>query len=303
MTKNGFKDTRLLEALDYIDRDLIGEVAVKLKIEESAVLTEEPVMTWRTPFKHWKRMLATVACLLLLSAAFPVLDYAVQRFGTGIWDGNAGAGTEELETPTQAETQALETENEITEAVVIDFDKALERYADMSAKEIYADVLKGGWVVDCLKDNLNNFVTGGDIWNEFYEQSNSSIVCSVLLAYYFNNPPHGEEYVFLTKIVFDGEKYCYSRFDSRSDSITDSGEYKYLKKDFVEIRLPPEMNKISGLMTTYTLTNYSDWEYDCWLSLLLGSQDVTNRSELLDCVVIINHTDSYDDSIFTPTND
>ena len=33
MTKNGFKDTRLLEALDYIDCDLIGEVAVKLKFE------------------------------------------------------------------------------------------------------------------------------------------------------------------------------------------------------------------------------------------------------------------------------
>ena len=182
MTKNGFKDTRLLEALDYIDQDLIGEIAVKLNFEESAVLTEEPVMTWRTPFKHWKRMLATVACLLLLSAAFPVLDYAVQRFGTGIWEGNAGAGTEEIEVPTQPETQALETETE-----VIDFDKALERYADMSAEEIYADVLKGGWVV--IKDLYSKDVWAPELWLLFLNNVEQGNPATVLIAYYLEYSP------------------------------------------------------------------------------------------------------------------
>lgn len=284
MTKNGFKDTRLLEALDYIDQDLIGEVAVKLKFEESAPLTEEPVMTWKTPFKHWKRMLATVACLLLLSAAFPVLDYAVQRFGTGIWEGNAGAG----------ESSNIEL-NEYGSP----YERAIDAYPeDMPAEEIYADVLKGGWVVKCSKDNSSDFIAGGNIWEDFYKKSNQSLECSVLLAHYTKSLSY--ECIFLTEIVFNGGKYYYRRFNSNTDTITPREEYTYLIKDFYEVRLPPEVNKISGLRTIYALTNYSAWTYSDWLSLSFGSQLNPNRSDLRDCVVIITHNDIYDDSVSIP---
>lgn len=210
MMKNGFKDTRLLEALDYIDTDLIGEVAVKLKFEESAVLTEEPVMTWKTPFKHWKRMLATVACLLLLSAAFPVLDYAVQRFGTGIWEGNAGAGTSELEVPTPTEnefletepemTQTLETEPTTTEAEILDsgFDKYLEAFANMSADEIYAEVMKGGWVV--VQDHKCENITAVELWQEFLNAVEQGKKSSLLIACY-------SEYVTIKPVGADDKQY------------------------------------------------------------------------------------------------
>ena len=226
MTKKGyFKDARLLEALDYIDTDLIGEVAVKLNFEESAVLTEEPVMTWRTPFKHWKRMLAAVACLLLLSAAIPVLDYAVQQFGTGIWEGNAGAGTEALEVPTVEETQALETESEITEAEVIDFDKALERYADMSADEIYAEVMKGGWIVQNV-DTLPKFDAGEDLWQEFLLSVDNKKQTTVLFADFTAS----HLCVRLSEICYDGETFTITqqRRDHASVLKTEIKEFKYL---------------------------------------------------------------------------
>ena len=249
MTKNGFKDTRLLEALDYIDQDLIGEVAVKLKFEESTVLTEEPVMTWRTPFKHWKRMLATVACLLLLSAAFPVLDYAVQRFGTGIWEGNAGAGTEELEVPTPTETEVLETEPEmtqtleteaaITEAEIIDsvFDKYLEAFADMSADEIYAEVLKGGWTV--VRDKKSKDVASLDLWFDFLKEVEQGNASSVLIAYYSESSvlqstsvndtqDVGNCQLVLVEVKYDGKVFVKSTMWYQPQFGYYSSEYTYL---------------------------------------------------------------------------
>ena len=94
MTKKGhFKDARLLEALDYIDRDLVGEVAVKLRFDDASSLTEEPVMTWRTPFKHWKSLAALAACILLLSIASPLVGYIAQVITD--WGAAAGVGTTE----------------------------------------------------------------------------------------------------------------------------------------------------------------------------------------------------------------
>lgn len=211
MTKKGqFKDARLLEALEYIDRDLVGEVAVKLKFDEAPVLTEEPVMTWRTPFKHWKRMLAAVACLLLLSAAFPIINYVLPRVGINI-GGNAGAGTSELEVPTLEETQTLETEAEITEAEVIDFDKALERYADMSADEIYAEALKGGWVV--IQDTNCENIVAIELWTEFLNAVEQGKESSILIAYYSDRvtiklaDKDDEQYAGLSQIVLTEVKY------------------------------------------------------------------------------------------------
>ena len=94
MTKKGlFKDARLLEALDYIDRDLVGEVAVKLRFDDASSLTEEPVITWRTPFKHWKSLATLAACILLLSIASPLVGYIAQVIAD--WGAAAGVGTTE----------------------------------------------------------------------------------------------------------------------------------------------------------------------------------------------------------------
>jgi hypothetical protein len=121
MTKKGhFKDVRLLEALDYIDRDLVGEVAVKLRFDDASSLTEEPVITWRTPFKHWKSLAALAACILLLSIASPLVSYIAEV----ISNFNAGAGsgtteelnteyTEPIETNQALTTESIETEQPI----------------------------------------------------------------------------------------------------------------------------------------------------------------------------------------------
>ena len=74
------ENRRLLEAIEYIDEDIVLGVLGGLKDPvENAVHGEYKKPS---PFKHWKQFSALAACLLLLSAAFPVLNYAVQRFGT-----------------------------------------------------------------------------------------------------------------------------------------------------------------------------------------------------------------------------
>ena len=119
---------QMLESLEYLDDDLISGVLKKIKPEREYA---DPVRTWRTPLKHWKSIAVLAACTVLLAFAAPTASFISQVISnySSVAGGNAGAGTAESE--------------------VIDsgFDKALERYADMSADEIYADVLKGGWVV------------------------------------------------------------------------------------------------------------------------------------------------------------
>ena len=213
---------RLLEAIEYIDEEIVLGVLAGLK--QPAETFEPGEYRKPSPFKYWKQFTAMAACLLLLSAAFPVLNYAVQRFGTGIWEGIAGAGTEVLEVPTQSETQALETENEITEAEVIDFDKALERYADMSAEEIYADVLKGGWIVQD-SDPSSVFDAGEDIWQEFLLSVDNKNPITVLFADF--NSSYTK--VKLSKICYDGEIFTITqqKRDQTSALETETKEFKY----------------------------------------------------------------------------
>ena len=226
------ENRRLLEAIEYIDGDIVLGVLGGLK---------DPVENYESgeykkpsPFKHWRQFTALAACLLLLSAAIPVLNYAVQRFGTGTWDGNAGAGSEELEVPTQAETQALETENEITETEIIDsgFDKYLESFADMSAYEIYAEVLKGGWVV--IGEDRSDFTAGGELWFDFFEKSQKGDPAVALVAKYnpnYSRDDINEAVIFLTEIVYNGDSFYHKCIFSLTNEIIAQGEYKFLKKD------------------------------------------------------------------------
>ena len=89
MTNEVFRDKRLLGALDYIDERFIAEVTESYTFEAPGEYKRDK----KTVFRAYRQFAALAACLLLLSAAIPVLNYAVQRFGTGTWDGNAGAGS------------------------------------------------------------------------------------------------------------------------------------------------------------------------------------------------------------------
>ena len=108
---------QMLEALDYIDDDLIAGTLRKIKPETFANISEQPQMTWRTPLKHWRQFAALAACILLLSMASPLVSYIAQV----ISNFNAGAGsgtteelnteyTEPIETNQALTTESIETE-------------------------------------------------------------------------------------------------------------------------------------------------------------------------------------------------
>ena len=195
------ENRRLLEAIEYIDEDIVLGVLGGLKDPvENAVHGEYKKPS---PFKHWRQFTALAACLLLLSAAFPVLNYAVQRFGAGAWEGNAGAG----------ESSDIEL-NEYGSP----YERAIDAYpADMPAEEIYADVLKGGWIVG----NITTFgaESGIELWNDFCNTAAVGKEARALIAEYWESNPYYDMFdppipynkeqkgIVLSEIVFDGKNY------------------------------------------------------------------------------------------------
>ncbi len=100
MSERVFKDTRLLEALEFIDDEYIASAA-RYKMKYEAQPAEPPKMTWRTPLKHWRQFAALAACILLLSIASPLVSYIAQVISN--FNAGAGSGTTNL-------TESLESE-------------------------------------------------------------------------------------------------------------------------------------------------------------------------------------------------
>ena len=74
-TEKAFRDTRLLEALEYIDKRYIAEVFDDMKVPS---MPEEYVPGKRSPFKYWRQFVAAAAVLLLLSMASPITNFVVE---------------------------------------------------------------------------------------------------------------------------------------------------------------------------------------------------------------------------------
>ena len=106
---------RLLEVIELLDSKYVEEMFDDLKVPQRQ---EEPKITWRAPFKHWKHFVALAACVLLLSLAIPTINYVLPRLGIFIV-GNAGAGTtgftENSTLQTESGTDIESTENSQTE--------------------------------------------------------------------------------------------------------------------------------------------------------------------------------------------
>ncbi len=208
--ENKLRKRRMLEALDYIDDDIISSTVKKIKPEDCCA--DDPVITWRTPLKHWKRYLALMASLLLLSIASPLFNYVAVVIGNL----NAGAGLFDSE-----------------------FDKAVEAFADMSADEIYAEVIKGGW---CVQNTGGCLEYGTDLWFDFLSSVEKGECAKVWFADYnddaYNPDKHGEltndlpkdiiPGIYLTEITFDGVKFiketvsCYPHAPDYSTRISES---------------------------------------------------------------------------------
>ena len=86
------------------------------------------------------------------------------------------------------------------------YERAIDSYPQgMSAKEIYDDVLKGGWVV-----NADDELVGGEsLWEDFLAKSENKNDATVLIAEYFEE----SETILLHSVSYNGEVYT---VDSRS---------------------------------------------------------------------------------------
>ena len=93
MTNEVFTDKRFLGALDYIDERFIAEVTESYTFEAPGEYKRDK----KTVFKAYRRLAALAACLVLISAVFPVVHYVLPRLGV-TFGGNAGAGSETLGT-------------------------------------------------------------------------------------------------------------------------------------------------------------------------------------------------------------
>lgn len=295
------ENRRLLEAIEYIDEDIVLGVLGELKDPAEKEVHGEYKKP--SPFKHWKQLTALAACLLLLSAAFPVLNYAVQRFGIRTWEGNAGAGTEELEVPTQPETQALETEDKTIDSP---YPRAIDAYpADMSITEIYDDIIKGGWVV-LDSDYEKGFLYGNELWTAFIDKVNMKQPATVLVADMarwaeISHKVTGFHYtkermatLFLMEITFDGELFGYKRIDCFKDEITDSGEYRYLITDICECTTENTTGMISGYRETICLTNNISWTYDSFSKQAFTDEGRTSEFFNNPCQIIAMYFPIYE---------
>ena len=269
MTQEAFADKRLLGALDYIDERFIAEVTEDYESFEVPGVYKPNKRAHRRAYRQFAAM---AACLILLTSAFPVVGKFLAGKGVNLggWGGNAGAGTSELEMPTPTETQALNTEPEMTQvletepaetqAAVIDsgFDKALERYADMSAEEIYADVLKGGWVV--IGEDNSDFAAGKDLWLDFFEKSQKGEPAVVLVANYIPNYEYRnikQDIMCLHEIIYNGELFSHKHLDTLPNETISQKEYKFLKNDKIEYTANGELFSSEA----FFLTNDDTWKW------------------------------------------
>ena len=129
MKNEFFKDTRILDAIDHIDSDLISETAQRIRPPASP--KREAEQSKKTKFfTAWKQAAALVACALLMGALIPTVSY----ISGGVANLLAGSGMTEDETfdidhdgKPPVETEALDTEkNENVLTVIYDGSEGLE---------------------------------------------------------------------------------------------------------------------------------------------------------------------------------
>ncbi|MBO5970274.1 MAG: leucine-rich repeat domain-containing protein [Clostridia bacterium] len=112
MKNEFFKDTRILDAIDHIDSDLIAETVAKIRPPVSPKREAEQSKKTKV-FTAWKQAAALVACAVLMGALIPVISMLISHitpassdFGDGI--APSGGQSENLET----ESENLNNESE-----------------------------------------------------------------------------------------------------------------------------------------------------------------------------------------------
>ncbi len=239
------ENRRLLEAVEYIDENIVLGVLSELRMPKEK--HTDPVMTWRTPLKHWKSIAALAACVILLAFASPMASFISQVVSnfTSVAGGNAGAGTSELEMPTTAESEVIDSP----------YERSIYAYPEgMSAEEIYADVLKGGWVV-----NTDYEIVGGEkLWEDFLSKADNKTEASVLIASYYEE----SESIFLHSVSYDIEVYnCDRRYicQPENEDRISSFSAKYLVcHDMTSLTYAEKRNWDPPVKFVWFLTDYPE---------------------------------------------
>ena len=95
----------------------------------------------------------------------------------------------------------------------------------MSGEEIYAEVLKGGWIVQDV-DISSMFDAGEDIWQEFLISVENTKPITVLFADFSEDI---DAYTRLSKICYDGKVFTITQQIRDHGSVlkTETKEFKY----------------------------------------------------------------------------
>lgn len=100
-TEKMTNNRRLLESLEYIDSKYVDEMFEDIKAPVRNNGSADEKITWKTPFKHWKPLVALAACILLLSIASPLVSYIAQANSN--FNAGAGSGTEEVNSDSESQ--------------------------------------------------------------------------------------------------------------------------------------------------------------------------------------------------------
>ena len=120
---NDMRDTRILEAFEYIDPKYINEVGAGLKLRSVYTTEENTKTTFRT---HLKQLATLAACVLLLVFAMPLFGYVAKVIGS-FAAGTAGTDTQIPNTSVIEESESV-TEREETTAEPSEMEKKYSVY-------------------------------------------------------------------------------------------------------------------------------------------------------------------------------
>jgi len=126
-----FKDTRLLEALDYIDRDLIAEVVNDIKAPDA---DEIPGQNKKAVWRSVKHTLLFAACLVLISAFLPIITYISQH--TDFFPGSNPSGSN-TDSNIVEETAAMHEGNETYPLFTPDLEPISDRTISLVKGALY----------------------------------------------------------------------------------------------------------------------------------------------------------------------
>ena len=126
-----FDDKRLLGVLDGVDQKYIAEALESYDLAEPQKTRKAPV---------YRHVAILAACLLLITAAFPIVNYVLPRFGITV-GGNAGAGSEDSidmsEFADMSERDLIEHVGEVP-----------KEFKDIVEQNLFADIrVSGGKII------------------------------------------------------------------------------------------------------------------------------------------------------------